>query len=113
MDSSYLTAEAAKYLYTGICTDTGFFQFPSTSASTFKAIMQLMETGFDRQEIHNAIKNKTLNEKKFDLYIQKLVKYDLKRKLAYLVIPKGTFKKFNVKPSSMVYTMAGLKEVET
>lgn len=40
-----IDAQAAQSLYTGICTDTGQFRFPSTSRRTFQIVSELMARG--------------------------------------------------------------------
>lgn len=45
-----LSKLAAKYLFSGIVGDSGRFQFPSTTANTFKAAAKLLKTGIDMQK---------------------------------------------------------------
>ena len=45
-----LSKEAAKYLFSGIVGDSGRFQFPSTTADTFKTAAKLLATGIDMQK---------------------------------------------------------------
>ena len=45
-----LSKETAKYLFSGIVGDSGRFQFPSTTADTFKAAAKLLKTGIDMQK---------------------------------------------------------------
>ena len=45
-----LSKEVAKYLFSGIVGDSGRFQFPSTTANTFKAAAKLLKTGIDMQK---------------------------------------------------------------
>ena len=45
-----LSKLAAKYLFSGIVGDSGRFQYPSTTSSTFKAAAKLIDTGIDMQK---------------------------------------------------------------
>lgn len=45
-----LSRLAAKYLFSGIVGDSGRFQFPSTTANTFKVAAKLLKTGIDMQK---------------------------------------------------------------
>lgn len=45
-----LSKLTAKYLFSGIVGDSGRFQFPSTTVSTFKAAAKLLSTGIDMQK---------------------------------------------------------------
>ncbi len=46
-----LTRDAAQCLFVAISTDTGSFQYPNTTAATFRAAAELLETGLDLGEI--------------------------------------------------------------
>lgn len=45
-----LSKLTAKYLFSGIVGDSGRFQFPSTTANTFKVAAKLLKTGIDMQK---------------------------------------------------------------
>ena len=45
-----LSKLSAKYLFSGIVGDSGRFQFPSTTVSTFNAAAKLLKTGIDMQK---------------------------------------------------------------
>lgn len=49
------TKAFAECLYTGIVTDTGSFAYNSSSPSTFKAVAELLETGFDKDKVTNLV----------------------------------------------------------
>lgn len=50
-----INADIATCLYCGIMTDTGSFQFPSTSSTTHRVVADLMDKGADNAGIYNAI----------------------------------------------------------
>jgi phosphoesterase RecJ-like protein len=55
LNPNAITPEIASCLYTGIMTDTGSFRYPSTTATTHKAIANLIENGADGTSIHQKI----------------------------------------------------------
>ncbi|MEK5232862.1 bifunctional oligoribonuclease/PAP phosphatase NrnA [Lysinibacillus sp. FSL K6-0232] len=50
-----LSAAAARLLFAGIVGDTGRFQFPSTTAKTFKVASELITYDFDRNQIFDGM----------------------------------------------------------
>lgn len=58
--------DIATYLYTGIMTDTGSFNYSSTKPSTLRIAAQLVETGIDFSEICKKL-NDTIKEAKLKL----------------------------------------------
>ncbi len=50
-----LDEDMAKCLYTGIVSDTGSFQYPSTTAKTLNIAAHLLETGFNFSAIQRAL----------------------------------------------------------
>ena len=51
-----VTADIAKILFLGICTDTGFFRFlTSNSSSLFQAVARLVESGADPRDMYKFI----------------------------------------------------------
>lgn len=50
-----ITPEIATCIYTGIMTDTGSFRFPTTTSTTHRIIADLIDSGAQHSEIHNAI----------------------------------------------------------
>ena len=55
LNPNEITPEIASCLYTGIMTDTGSFRYPSTTATTLKAVADLIEKGADGTAIHQKI----------------------------------------------------------
>lgn len=51
------TPEAAKCLYTGLCTDTGTFAYSNTQANLYLAAAELIGYGIDPMDINRCIKN--------------------------------------------------------
>ncbi len=55
LDMGSINPAIASCLYTGIMTDTGSFRYPSTTASTHRAIAQLIDCGAQGATIHENI----------------------------------------------------------
>ncbi len=69
-----INAVAGEALYTGMLTDSGRFRYDSTSSRTFKLASELIDTGFDTNELYRNLysddfENKLLKAK-FTLKIQ-------------------------------------------
>lgn len=52
-NSSFIDADIAKCLYSGVVTDTGSFRFSSTRAAVHRMVARLMETNFDHTLVHS------------------------------------------------------------
>lgn len=103
-----ISSECAKYLYAGILTDTGRFLHVNTLPSTYEIVARLVQTGFSRVDVHDAIYARTKKEILFNNYLSEKIVY--KKDFVYLIIPKGTHKKFNIYPQmSMVNLLSDIK----
>ncbi|WP_462215930.1 DHH family phosphoesterase [Mycoplasmoides genitalium] len=107
-----LNDEIASYLYAGIITDTQRFWGPTTTPQTFALTAKLMETGFNRNKVHDAVYLKPLLEHKYFSYVLSKAKIT-KNGLAYALIKKGAYKHFGVvSPLPMVHALNNIKEVK-
>lgn len=60
-----LTVDLANLIFTGIATDTGYFQYRAASAETFRIASELIETGAEHTRIYEEIwKNKEFEHSK-------------------------------------------------
>lgn len=59
-----ITKDIATCLYTGIVTDTGFFNYSCTTSKTFKAAAELIDCGVEPNYISEQIEKRTLNDVK-------------------------------------------------
>ncbi len=64
----HICKQAAKYLYLGLITDSGRFQFDS-EADTFKVAAKLIETGIDYKSIYRGLYRQTSLELKYRAFI--------------------------------------------
>lgn len=108
-----ISNKAAKYLYIGIVTDTGRFQYESTSRKTHELTGILIEKDFDVKEIFSKMLNKSENQIKFNSKLQTNIKYE--GKVAYVIMPKKLNDKYNIdysSASSSVYLVMGAEETK-
>lgn len=105
-----VTSECAKYLYSGIITDTGRFLHTNTLPTTYEITSKLVATGFSRGEVHDAIYLRDKTQIMFTNYLMKKLK--IEDGIAYFIIPKGAHKKFHIFPQlSMVHLLSDIKNV--
>ena len=65
-----LSKLTAKYLFSGIVGDSGRFQFPSTTANTFKTAAKLLATGIDMQkEVYQPMYVKSIKDLEVSKYL--------------------------------------------
>ncbi|WP_036448908.1 DHH family phosphoesterase [Mycoplasmoides pirum] len=106
-----LTPIMAKYIYSGILTDTGRFLYLSSSPNTFRITADLLQTGFNRSEIHDIVYNKSISEHKYYFYTLNHAKVT-PNGLAYVLLPKNSHKRFGISyPMTMVHALNNIKNV--
>lgn len=66
---TYISKEAASYLYIGIVGDSGRFLFSSTSPHTFAISSALIETGISINDIYLNMYEKSVNDLKVTAYV--------------------------------------------
>ncbi len=104
---------AAKFLLTGMITDTGRFMFNSVTADTFGEAQHLAKAGAKIHKIVNKLNDRNLNFKRFEGHI--LSNLEFKNGISSFMLPKGLEKKFKVDyntASSMVFTLMSFSEAE-
>ena len=110
-----INATAGEALYTGMLTDSGRFRYDSTSSRTFKLASELIETGFDTNELYRNLYSDNFDSKllkaKFTLKIQ-----FTKNNVAYIYTTKDEVEELNSSVFSisrgMVATMGDIKGVD-
>nr|WP_033160166.1 bifunctional oligoribonuclease/PAP phosphatase NrnA [Mycoplasmoides alvi] len=107
-----LTPTIAKYIYAGILTDTGRFLYLSSTPNTFRITSNLIQTGFNRMVIHDAIYNKPIFEHHYHFYTLKHAKLT-PNGLAYVLLPKNSHRRFGISyPVTMVHALNNIKDVK-
>lgn len=97
-DTSFIDANIATCLYTGIMTDTGSFRFPSTTSDTLRVAAHLMDCGANHAEIHNQIFD-TNSYDRMQLLGQALsnLKVIPESRTAYISLSQEELNKYNFK----------------
>lgn len=107
-----LTPIMAKYIYAGIITDTGRFLYLTSTPETYAITSDLLKTGFNRLEIHDAVYNKPILEHKYYFYVIKWTKIT-SNGLAYVIVKKNSHRKFGINyPMTMVHALNNIKGVK-
>lgn len=109
-----VSPSSATALYGGIVTDSGRFQYSSTTSRTFKIAAKLLESGADMQFIYDNIYVDDLASKRMKNYFAN--KFELtENNVAYLKNDVDVFEKFPVDfftiSRGMVGVMAGIREI--
>ncbi|MBQ7046094.1 MAG: bifunctional oligoribonuclease/PAP phosphatase NrnA [Clostridia bacterium] len=110
-----INAIAGESLYTGMLTDSGRFRYDSTNARTFKLAAELIQTGFDTNELYRNLYSDKFESKllkaKFTLKIQ-----FTKNNVAYIYTTKQELLDLGADEFSisrgMVATMTDIKGVD-
>ena len=88
--------DTAICLYTAIMTDTGNFRFENTSANTFRAAADLVETGIIPNNIYKkCYETKTKNFVMFQNYCVNKATFLNDNKIAYTTVYKKDLEKFS------------------
>ncbi|MBE6607812.1 MAG: bifunctional oligoribonuclease/PAP phosphatase NrnA [Ruminococcaceae bacterium] len=69
-----INKEAAKYIYTGMITDSGRFRFASTSGETLRIAGMLLDIGIDIDTIHANLYMREFHTLKFQAYVYNQLK---------------------------------------
>jgi phosphoesterase RecJ-like protein len=110
-----LNTTAATALYTGMVTDSGRFRYDGTNARTFRLAAELMETGFDTNEIFRNLYADDFDNKQLKAKFTLKIKFTPK-KVAYIYTTREEVAEFGASEFSisrgMVGTMADIKGVD-
>lgn len=110
-----INATAGEALYTGMLTDSGRFRYDSTSSRTFRMASELIDTGFDTNELYRNLYSDNFDSKllkaKFTLKIQ-----FTKNNVAFIYTTRDELHELGSSEFSisrgMVATMADIKGVD-
>ncbi len=92
---TYISPEAAKYLYIGIVGDSGRFQYSSTSAHTFACASALIARDISLPSIYQSMYQKTTEDLKIQAYV--LTHYSISEHgVAYYLLPEKVQKDFGL-----------------
>ena len=98
-----IDADAAKSLFTGICTDTGTFSYSNRQKSVYLAAAELSQMGIDPMDINRQIKNVfTVNRLKFfGFAMSELLEVYPEQEAALMVIRKEDMERYGVESSEL------------
>ena len=96
-------SDAAKSLFTGICTDTGTFSYSNRRKSVYLAAAALSQMGIDPMDINRQIKNVfTVNRLKFFGYaMSELLEVYPEQEAALMVIRKEDMERYGVESAEL------------
>ncbi|MBR0260930.1 MAG: bifunctional oligoribonuclease/PAP phosphatase NrnA [Selenomonadaceae bacterium] len=90
-----ITPEIATCLYTGLATDTGFFQFSNTRAETLATASELIRRGVSPHFISEQLEQKSLSEVRGLSAALNSLKMFYDEKVAGMILDHDTAKKFD------------------
>lgn len=105
-----LSEHAARYLYSGILTDSLNFTTASVTADTIKAAYILAKTGIPINEIVEKLFDKDANIFDFCTYMRSKITYN--NGLAYVILDDDDYKRFNIDDSRARFQIAELSGVK-
>lgn len=106
-----INSKAAEYLYIGMVTDSGRFQFSSVSGETLRLAGILLDVGFDTELMYAHLQLKDFEELKFKSHVLNKMKIT-ENGVAYVHIDKATIEKFGLSSeaaSNCVGVMSDIK----
>ena len=90
-----LTANVANCLYTGIATDTGFFNYSNTKPSTFRAAAELVEAGVEPNLISEQMEKRSYRDIKVMNAVLQTTKLYYGGRVAGMFINRELFKEID------------------
>lgn len=91
-----LTKEAASYLYLGLVTDSGRFQYDA-NPETLQVAAKIIGYGVNYKDMYNDLYRQNSTELKYRAYIYN--NYDFFGKVAYCKVPKDAYQKLGMNSS--------------
>ncbi|PPA71628.1 DHH family phosphoesterase [Jeotgalibacillus proteolyticus] len=110
-DGLKMNTEAARLLFAGIVGDTGRFLFPSTSQKTFDYTGELIQYGFDRNELFNSLYEMESHVLKLQGFILQHFSID-ENGAAYIKLSKELLGEYNATPSEASLLVSSLSSVK-
>jgi phosphoesterase RecJ-like protein len=103
----------AQAIYTGISTDTGSFQYPSTTARTYEIAAQLVRNGVAPGEINNQLYQKTPRRKlELKREVLNLLHFSEHGRIASFALPAETVRRLGTIPDDTEGLIDMLREID-
>lgn len=109
-----LSKDAATYLYAGLVTDSGRFQFQNTTAQTFRCAAALIEAGVEMSPLYDFIYETLENEVRYRGYCE-LNYQTTEHGVAYMLIKQDLLDKFEINDnlgSGFVNCLSNIKGIK-
>ena len=110
-DELKIDVTAATYLYTGMVTDSGRFQFSSVSGDTLRLAGMLLDMGINTELMFAHLQLKEFHELKFKAYIYKKMKIT-PNGVASIYIDRATMAKFGLTSEEASASVSSLSDIK-
>lgn len=110
-DRLKINSRAAEYLYIGMVTDSGRFQYSSVSGDTLRLAGLLLDVGFDTERMYAHLQLKDLDELKFKAYVLKKMRIT-KNGVAHVYIDRAAIEKFRLNAEAASNCVSALSDIK-
>lgn len=106
-----IDSNAALYLYIGMVTDSGRFQFSSVTGDTLRLAGTLLDVGFDTEMMYAHLQLKDFDELKFKSHVLKKMKIT-ENGVAHVYIDRATIEKFGLNSEAASNCVSALSDIK-
>ena len=110
-DELKMDVQAATYLYTGMVTDSGRFQFSSVSGDTLRMAGMLLDMGIKTEVMFAHLQLKEFHELKFKAHLYKKMKIT-PNGVAHIYIDRATMAKFGLTSEEASASVSSLSDIK-
>lgn len=110
-DELKIDSNAALYLYIGMVTDSGRFQFSSVTGETLRLAGLLLDVGFDTELMYAHLQLKDFDELKFKAHVLKKMKIT-ENGVAHVYIDRATIEKFGLSSEAAGNCVSALADIK-
>ena len=110
-DELVMTPEAAKYIYTGMVTDSGRFRFRDVSGETMRLAGRILSVGVDTDTLFAHLYMKDFDSMKFEGYAKKKMRLT-ENGVAYLYVTRAMQKKFGLSNEDASATISYMDSIK-
>lgn len=110
-DELKMNSETAKYLYTGMVTDSGRFKFDSVKGDTLRLAGALLDYGIDTENLFANLYLDDFDYLKFKAYLYKKMQIT-ENGVVYLYITKAMQKRFNLSSETASATVSMMDSIK-
>lgn len=110
-DRLKINSLAAEYLYIGMITDSGRFQYSSVSGDTLRLAGLLLDVGFDTERMYAHLQLKDLDELKFKAHVLKKMRIT-KNGVAHVYIDRATMEKFRLNAEAASNCVSAMSDIK-